>query len=93
MVLLGNLRQHSEELYFFWQLIRAICTATLWSTRNKCIFQQHKEFPAKQEAEECWFKIGNLLSWWPGKGKEDARRVACACKRLINISPPVGRES
>eukprot|EP00249_Psilotum_nudum_P004854 c18338_g1_i2 orf=33-305(-) len=86
MIILGRVRQHSEEFSFCWHLIMAVCTGSLWLSRNICIFQQQKHFPAKQEVEDCWFKIGYMLCSWPGKGRENARRIAFACKVMSCIN-------
>eukprot|EP00249_Psilotum_nudum_P032838 c4889_g1_i1 orf=2-259(+) len=85
MILVGNLRQHSKEFCFCWHLVRVVCTAVLWTARNKYAFQHKIDPPSRLEAEDCWAKIGNMLTGWTGKGKENARSIAGYWKKLQYI--------
>eukprot|EP00249_Psilotum_nudum_P036046 c6226_g1_i1 orf=68-508(+) len=75
MILLGQVRQHSEEFYFCWHLIRVVCTYSLWTARNRKNFQNPSETGFSQNVDSCIIKIGKMLKAWPGKGKLEARRI------------------
>eukprot|EP00249_Psilotum_nudum_P010302 c22461_g1_i2 orf=3-665(-) len=64
MVLIGRVKQQPEDFNFCWHLIRAVCTAALWTIRNKYIFQQKPKLPSSQTAINCFQDIGRLLYRW-----------------------------
>eukprot|EP00249_Psilotum_nudum_P028637 c3814_g1_i1 orf=146-397(+) len=83
MVLLGNVRQHTAEFCFSWQLTRAVATECISTARNRFIFHQEKKELFKL-VEGCLFRIGKLLLHWQGKGREEARSLASKCNELLN---------
>eukprot|EP00249_Psilotum_nudum_P028047 c36480_g1_i1 orf=326-520(+) len=53
-----------------------MCTEILWCERNKSVFHNKNADISEQQALFCMYKITKLLCMWPGKGNEEARRLA-----------------
>eukprot|EP00249_Psilotum_nudum_P005307 c18754_g1_i2 orf=130-732(-) len=83
MVLLGNVREHSSNFCFTWQLNRAVAIETLWRIRNQSIFQKGSVEIQEQQASICVYKAAKLLQIWPGKGKEIASQIAVRMLEIV----------
>eukprot|EP00249_Psilotum_nudum_P032215 c47473_g1_i1 orf=183-464(+) len=60
MILLGTVRNHSEDFCFAWQLCRAVCTEMLWGERNKVIFNRELAVFSEQQVDFCMFRTAKL---------------------------------